>query len=256
MKFINGRWKEDDGSPLKLKKGMTFGNWTIIERDFNPTSKSHSTFWFAKCGLCGEIYSVNRDSLISNKSSCCNYCKCNAYRNRYDYSIGTMFGYLEVMSEPFYMGSGANKGVKCKCHKCNREDLVNVRLSHLLGQGHSRTISCGCAQESAGELKIRQILEKAKIPFKSQYYIKDFNKYAPFDFAIFDKEGNLIELIEYDGEQHFKPVEVWGGKEQLNIQQERDTRKNLYCKEKRIKLLRIPYTDFDKIDLSYLRIEK
>lgn len=256
MKFINGRWKEDDGSPLKIKKGMVFGKWTIIERDFNPTATSHSTFWLAKCGLCGEVYSVNRDSLVSNKSSCCNHCKCNAYKNRYDISIGTMFGYLEVMSEPFQIGNGSNKSVKCKCHKCNRKDLIEVRISHLLGQHHSRTISCGCAQESAGELKIRQILETNNIPFQFQYYIKNFSKYAPFDFAIFNKNNELIELIEYDGEQHFKSVEYFGGKERFKKQQEVDERKNEYCKKQGIKLIRIPYTDFDKINLSYLEIEK
>lgn len=254
MKFINGRWKEDDGSPLKIKKGMTFGNWTIIERDFNPVSKSHSTFWFAKCGLCGKIYSVNRDSLVSNQSSCCNHCKCNAYQNRYDISIGTMFGYLEVMSEPFQM-SGNNKGVKCKCHKCNKEDLVEVRISHLLGRNHSRIISCGCAQESAGELKIRQILEINNIPFQSQYYINDFSKYAPFDFAILNRNNELVKLIEYDGEQHFKSIKHFGGEEQFKKQQEIDKRKNEYCKKQGIELLRIPYMDFDKIDLSYLRIK-
>ena len=73
-----------------------------------------------------------------------------------------------------------------------------------------------------------------------------------FDFAILDDNGNVIKLIEYDGEQHFKPIEKWGGEEKFLIQKERDERKNQYCKENNLNLLRIPYYDFDKITLNYL----
>lgn len=72
-----------------------------------------------------------------------------------------------------------------------------------------------------------------------------------FDFAIFNKQGNVAFLIEYDGEQHFKPVEKWGGEEKFLIQRERDNRKNIYCKEKGIPLIRIPCTEKLR-NLTYL----
>ena len=72
-----------------------------------------------------------------------------------------------------------------------------------------------------------------------------------FDFAIFDGQ-NLRALIEYDGIQHFKIVEKWGGEEKLKTQQERDKRKDEYCKKKGIPLIRIPYTDFKVLDEEYL----
>lgn len=59
-------------------------------------------------------------------------------------------------------------------------------------------------------------------------------------------------LIEYDGEQHFKPVEIWGGEEKLKIQQERDKRKNQWCKENNVRLIRIPYTEYDNLTIEYL----
>jgi very-short-patch-repair endonuclease len=62
----------------------------------------------------------------------------------------------------------------------------------------------------------------------------------------------LLGLIEYDGEQHFRPVEAWGGEEKFILQKERDMRKDAYCEEKGVRLLRIPYTDFNKISLEYL----
>lgn len=54
------------------------------------------------------------------------------------------------------------------------------------------------------------------------------------------KENNIIALIEYDGENKFK------------IQQIRDEKKDIYCKENNILLIRIPYYDYDKINDEYI----
>ena len=143
---------------------------------------------------------------------------------------------------------GNHSYVKCKCDCGN---IVNVRVEHLKGQCHGRTISCGCATQSSGEIKITQLLKQANIDFQSQYRIQNFNISSPFDFAIF-KDNQLLGLIEYDGEQHFKPVEIWGGEEQLKIQQERDERKNQWCKKNNVRLIRIPYTEYDNLTIEYL----
>ena len=238
--------------PLKLQPGMRFGDWEVIERDYNPTSKQHSTFWFCKCNLCGNIYSVSRDSLVNKKSECCNKCKGEKIRQKAEerglttWHKGDRFGMLEVIES-----AGSKSGhsyVKCKCDCGN---IVNIRVSHLKGQSHSKTISCGCASQSSGEIKITQILEKANIDFQSQYRIKAFSLSSPFDFAIF-KDEKLLGLIEYDGEQHFESVDFFGGEEKLKLQRERDERKNKWCKENNIRLIRIPYTEYDNLTLEYL----
>lgn len=239
--------------PLKLQTGMRFGDWEVIERDYNPTSKQHSTFWFCKCHLCGKIYSVSRDGLVNGKSSCCNHCKGEKIRQKAEergltsWHKGDKFGLLEIIES-----AGSKKGhsyVKCKC---NCGNIVNVRVAHLKGQFHGKTISCGCASESSGEIKIRQILEKHNINFQSQYRIRDFNISAPFDFALFDDNDKLLGLLEFDGEQHFYSIDYFGGEESFNLQQERDERKNKWCKENNIRLVRIPYTDYDKITIEHL----
>ena len=60
------------------------------------------------------------------------------------------------------------------------------------------------------------------------------NKY---DFFIPAK--NL--LIEYNGIQHYKPVDIFGGKKQLKEQRHRDWLKRNYAKKNNYKLLTIPY---------------
>lgn len=243
---------------IKIKPNMQFGYWTTIERDYHPSSKQHSTFWFCKCGLCGQIYSVSRDSLINKKSHCCNNCKgkiikeksLESGRTKYNIQRGEQFGLLTVIGESKNINSKGDRYFECQCQCGN---IVNVRLGHLLGLNHSQTISCGCHKKSAGELKIMQILEENQINFQNQYRIKEFNISAPFDFALFDKNNHLLGLIEYDGAQHFNPVNFFGGEEQFKKQVERDEKKNQWCKENQIKLIRINYKDYNKINFDYIK---
>lgn len=231
---------------------MRFGDWEVIERDYNPTSKQHSTFWFCKCHRCEKVYSVSRDGLVSGKSSCCNHCKGEKIRNKAQerglnvWHKGDRFGMLEILESAGIKGN--HSYVKCKCDCGN---VINVRVEHLRGNHHGRTISCGCASQSSGEIKITQLLEQSNIEFQAQYRIKNFNLSSPFDFAIFNN-GVLLGLIEYDGEQHFESIEFFGGEEKLKLQQERDERKNKWCKENNIRLIRIPYTEYDNLTIGYL----
>ena len=246
--------------PLKIIPGMIFGDWEVIERDYNPTSKQHSTFWFCKCGLCGDVISVSRDSLVNGKSGCCNKCKGSKIKatmsergiTKYDIQPNDVFGYLTALTTPYKKQGMASESsyVKCRC-RCGNE--IEVRKSHLVGpqEDRGRTISCGCASQSSGEIKITQLLTQANIDFKSEYRIKEFNFNSPFDFAIF-KQGKLLGLLEYDGEQHFESIEIWGGEEKLKIQQERDERKNKWCEKNNIRLVRIPYTEYDNLAIGYL----
>ena len=106
-----------------------------------------------------------------------------------------------------------------------------------------------------GEVKIENALKKMGIEYKSQYAFKDCvkNRPLPFDFAIFDNIGNLKFLIEYDGIQHFEPVDFAGkgeewAKEVFKGNQERDLIKNEYCFNKGIELIRIPYWDIKHLE--------
>jgi very-short-patch-repair endonuclease len=61
----------------------------------------------------------------------------------------------------------------------------------------------------------------------------------PFDFYI--PEFNMC--IEYDGEQHFKAVDYFGGEDGLKIRQIHDRIKTDYCNSNNILLLRIRYDE-------------
>jgi hypothetical protein len=67
-----------------------------------------------------------------------------------------------------------------------------------------------------------------------------------------DDNNNIIKAIEYDGEQHFYPVERFGGEKAFIKQKIRDSRKTEFCNTHNIFLQRIPYTDYDNITLEML----
>jgi len=68
---------------------------------------------------------------------------------------------------------------------------------------------------SRGEIKIYEILTKANLPFEEEYSFSDLksSRGVPlrFDFAVFDDNGDIDFLIEYQGKQHYEPVAQYGG---------------------------------------------
>lgn len=105
---------------------------------------------------------------------------------------------------------------------------------------------------SKGETLIRTILSQNKINFKEQYVFKNLKspkgKSLMFDFAIFKNE-QLHCLIEYQGIQHYDKTSKYYSEDG----QIRDNQKKDYCKKNNIKLIEIPYIDYDKINWEYLK---
>ena len=69
---------------------------------------------------------------------------------------------------------------------------------------------------SRGEIKIREILEEAELNFKMEYIFPDlkspYGRPLRFDFVVFDDDGKIDFMIEYQGKQHYEPSQKFGGK--------------------------------------------
>lgn len=164
-----------------------------------------------KCGI--ERTSISK---TSNKKSFIE--KSNKlYLNYYNYD------------KVIYNKSDINIIITCPKHG----DFNKSPNSHLMGQG------CPNCKISKGELGIKNFLDKKNIKYLYQHTFKDCkNKYVlKFDFYLPDY--NMC--IEYDGQQHYKCKEFWGGKKAFEYLKINDEIKNLYCKEKGITLYRIKY---------------
>ena len=136
---------------------------------------------------------------------------------------------------------------ECKC-KCG--NVCNIS-SRLLRYGSTN----GCPEcddkRSRGERVVATYLKDHNIDFESQKRFSDcrYKGLLPFDFYISTR--NIA--IEYDGEQHFRPVNFGGISEEdamqeFELTQKRDKIKDEYCQTNGIQLIRIPYTQFDNID--------
>lgn len=111
-------------------------------------------------------------------------------------------------------------------------------------------------RSSRGEIKIYEILKKNDINFKEEYEFAGLKapsgKPLRFDFAIFDDDGNLDFLIEYQGKQHYQAVSKFGGNRGLYQQKYNDNLKRRFCALKNIKLIEIPYVDENIVTYDYI----
>lgn len=107
---------------------------------------------------------------------------------------------------------------------------------------------------SKGEQLIEKLLKENHISYKKEFMFSDCKslkgKILRFDFALF-KGKQLVCLIEYDGEQHFEQVKHFQKKTtNFSYAAENDRRKNAYCLNKQIPLIRIPYWDYESLSLK------
>ena len=72
---------------------------------------------------------------------------------------------------------------------------------------------------SRGEIKIEEILKEAEFNFKMEYVFPDLKSPSGrplrFDFVIFDDDGLIDFIIEYQGKQHYEASAKFGGKRGL-----------------------------------------
>ena len=73
-----------------------------------------------------------------------------------------------------------------------------------------------------------------------------------FDFVIFDDDGNIDFIIEYQGKQHYEASQKFGGKRGLYQQQFNDNQKRRFCALHDFTLIEIPYTEENLISYDYI----
>lgn len=109
---------------------------------------------------------------------------------------------------------------------------------------------------SRAEIKIHEILTEAGLPFKEEYIFPDLKspngKPLRFDFVVFDDDGYIDYIIEYQGKQHYIASPKFGGKKGLYQQQFNDNKKRRFCALNGIKLIEIPYADENLISYDYI----
>lgn len=225
--------------------GKTFTFLTVIERTDNNRKYKHDVIWKCKC-RCGNYTTVSTTDLINGRIKSCG---CYGRAAREEEIRGKRFGKLIAIEPMYNLSKYGEIAWKCKC------DCGNIKIIPRRNFASGLTRSCGCiaSTNSLGAQQIESSLKQLEIKFErekifSNCVFPDSKKHPRFDFYLPDYNT----CIEYDGKQHFEPIAFFGGQESFERTKCRDNYKTEWCLQNHIKLIRIPYTDTDKIDSSYI----
>ena len=111
-------------------------------------------------------------------------------------------------------------------------------------------VNGGCGHpyfgKSNGNIIFEEELIRNNINYESEKTFKDCKDKNLLKFDFYLKDIN--EVVEIDGEQHVRVIGFFGGEEGLEDRIKKDTIKNKYCKDNKIKITRIPYVT-NKIEI-------
>jgi len=183
-----------------------------------------------------KIHGIFKTSLHShlNKKRGCKFCAINKRKDnnlkfieKSNITHNNMYNYSLVD----YKNSKSKVKIICRVHGLFEQKPND----HLQGKG------CPICKLSKGEKEIKNILDTKGIEYEQQKTFKGckYKKLLKFDFYLPDY--NLC--IEYNGEQHYKPFEYYGGDDNFKNTQQRDMIKEKYCNDNNIELLKIKYDE-------------
>lgn len=232
------------GPRYKDISGEKFNKLTMIAPTFQKDSNG-SMIWECVCD-CGNKTTATYNNLKRGHKKSCR-CAIQEYFDYLTYDLtNKKFGMLTAQ----YSNGKREKDKRIIWHcKCDCGNECDVDVNSLIS-GHTQ--SCGCYHRSLREQYIESVFISNGIKYIAQYTFEDYKNIfkLPFDFYLPDK--NIC--VEYDGQQHFYPIDLFGGEYAFNKQKLNDAIKTQYCAIHNIQLIRIPYTmsndDIEKIILS------
>ncbi len=208
------------------------GEYTFLGPYINNSTKIK-----VRHNKCRNTYEVRPNDFLNGRR--CPYCaghikKTNAqFKKEVSDLVGDEYKFLD---------SYVNNNTKLRVKHCRCGNIYSVSPSNFK-QGYR----CPYCSSPKGEDIINKILKTMGIEYKYQKTfddLKDTNLLS-YDFYIPDQGI----LIEYQGIQHYQPIDVFGGEDQFKLQQKHDRMKADYAKSHNYHLIAVPYTEdtFSKI---------
>jgi very-short-patch-repair endonuclease len=160
--------------------------------------------------------------------------RCRKTQEKYISECQEKHGVTYILDDILYTEAHAKITPICRKHG----KWETSAHSFLNGKG------CPICKESQGEKLVAMILGNMEIAYERQKRYSDCRgkKYPlPFDFYL----PSYNTLIEYDGEQHTRPVRFYDAEKANSMLLEvqcRDNIKTEFCKSKGIPLIRLDYT--------------
>lgn len=148
--------------------------------------------------------------------------------------------------KPTEISEGSHKKVWWVCKSCNHKWNTSINSRSLKNKG------CPRCNESKGEKEVVQILDQHNILYIKEKTFKECQDIRKLRFDFFLPEYNCC--IEYNGEQHYKiGTGYFNNPKRFKLIQKRDKIKIEFCKTNNIKLIIIPYTQYNHIEEILLK---
>lgn len=231
------QWNDKQKSAEQKAKYLLNKKQTIILLGNLKTWASRdNALW--KCTKCGHTFERAPAVMFSQGHLTCPWCETHPFEYSEEmikekaYELwGTEYTYLNI--DNLKNSNGSKRVIVCH-NKCGFKYGVSL-WNFLHGQG------CPKCKSSHGEKKVRDYLLKHNFQFQEQFTIQVENTYLKLDFFL--EENGKKFAIEYNGIQHYKPVEYFNGETGFQKQVFRDKLKEKYCRENNIDLIIIPYNN-------------
>lgn len=200
-----------------------------------------------KCTKCNHTFERSPFVMFNQNVLSCPWCETHPFeyseemiREKTSELWGTEYTILDISKLKNKNGS---KRIVVAHEKCGFKYDVSL-WNFLHGQG------CPKCKKSHGEKQVRNYLITYGFNFQEQYPIFTHNTCLKLDFYL--EENNQKFAIEYNGIQHYQPVDFFGGEDGFKQQVLRDNWKSQYCSENNIQLIIIPYNDKSLINSNIL----
>jgi protein-arginine kinase activator protein McsA len=236
---------------IKNRPKYSFENGQFISNEsmsINLSCKKCGMFWISSwkyirnLGGAGCPYCAGKMVTLENSLAM----KRLDLMEEWDYSKNTL--------NPLKLTLGSGKKAFWICQKCGHSWKAGIASRSGRGDG------CPNCYSSFGEDEIKRVLTNNNVIIIPEYSYKDCKNKRPLSFDVYLPQYDI--LIEYQGEQHYNPIDFAGkgirwAQQQLEYIQRNDAIKVDYCEKNNIPLLKIPYWDFNKIPeilISYLHL--
>lgn len=196
---------------------------------------------------CGYIWFTTPDKIVHRIAGCPKCTKLNMMKKRtkthesFVDEIQKKNSNIEVVGKY----SGVKTKIEFKCRICG--SIWSSTPDSVL----NANTGCPICAQSHGERSITNWLQNNFVYFIPQYKFDNCRDIGPLPFDFYLPEYNIC--IEYDGIQHFQPVNFGGISDEcamINLKktQMHDNIKNNYCQQYGIMLIRISYLEKNNID--------
>ena len=189
------------------------------------------------CNKCGCAFKQSPNKHLSKKRGCqiCRTIEANKKKRKtteeFIARVNKIFNGFYIYDKTEYVKAKEKVIITCPIHG----DFKIKPNDHLNGHG------CAKCCKSRLEVKMSLFLTKNNIEFEEQKRFDWLINKSHLSLDFYLPKYNIA--IECQGDQHYSPIEHFGGEEEFKKIKERDNAKSRLCKENGVKLIYFKYGD-------------